>query len=467
MQPRTAKSGDNMTFTPAAGYSQPARADSGIFDIQSWIDQRKVSGYQFFIAILCFLVVALDGVDTTVIGFVAPSLLAEWHLSGNQLSPVLGAGLFGLTLGALVSGPIGDRFGRKIILIACVTVFGIFSLLCAAMPNVEWLTLMRFLAGVGLGGAMPNAITLTSEYCPEGKRSLLVTTMFCGFTLGSAGVGILAAHIVPVYGWRTMLAIGGVMPLVLAPILLFLLPESARFMVHHKSPRERILAVLRRIDRRVDVGDRQFAMHEPAIKETRSPVRQLFVARYSFGTIALWLAFWMSLLIVYLLINWLPSLFHAAGFDLKRAALVTALFQVGGTVGGIAIGRAMDKLNPYAVLAAAYLSGVLFVFMVAFGFASPFWLALGVFGVGICVSGSQVGANALAAAFYPTSNRSTGVSWALGIGRTGSIVGSVVGGAMLSTNMGLSGVFSLLAIPTAIAGIAIAAMGWRYRRSIN
>jgi AAHS family 4-hydroxybenzoate transporter-like MFS transporter len=441
----------------------PASAQTGTFDIHGWIDQHRLSGYQIFIAFLCFLIVALDGIDTAVIGFVAPSLLAEWKLNGAMLSPVLAAGLVGLAIGAVVAGPLADRLGRKTIVVASVLVFGFFSLMSAFTPDVEWLTAARFLAGLGLGGAMPNAITLTSEYCPEDKRSLLVTTMFCGFTLGSALSGILAAHLIPLYGWRFMLALGGILPLVLAVILLLVLPESARFMVLRHAARERIVKVLRRIDDTVDVGGREFAMSELESQGAGvSPVRQLFAPRLRFGTIALWVTFWMSLLIVYLLTNWLPSLFRAAGFELSRAAMVTAMFQVGGTAGAIVLGRAMDKLNPYLVLSASYLAGIAFVFMVAYGFGSPFWLTLGVLGIGVCVSGSQVGADALAAAFYPTSNRSTGVSWALGIGRTGSIVGSFIGGFMLTSGMTLSGVFSLLAIPTAISGMAIAFMGMRY-----
>ena len=181
-------------------------------DVQDFIDSRPVSVFQWLILGLCFLVTAFDGLDTASVGFIAPALRDEWGLTPGQLNPVLGASLLGLMLGAFIAGPLADRFGRKSILLLSVLFFGVWSLAACASQDVFSLTAMRFLTGLGLGGAMPNAITLTSEYCPQRRRSLMVTTMFCGFTLGSALGGVVAAQMVPLFGWRSVLFIGGLLP---------------------------------------------------------------------------------------------------------------------------------------------------------------------------------------------------------------------------------------------------------------
>src|SRR5689334_19611639 len=195
-------------------------------DVQEFINSHRMSSTQILLLVLCFFVVAIDGFDLASIGFIAPAIKTEWGVTPAQLAPLFGSGLFGLMLGALVIGPFADRFGRRAILVFSVLFFGGASLLSAFSPNLTMLIVLRFMTGVGLGGAMPSAVTLTSEYCPEGRRSFLVTLMFCGFTLGSALGGVVASQVVADYGWRSVLVIGGVLPILLAPVLWRLLPES-------------------------------------------------------------------------------------------------------------------------------------------------------------------------------------------------------------------------------------------------
>lgn len=199
-------------------------------DVQKFINTHKLSVIQITTLLLCFFIVAVDGFDTAAIGFIAPAIRAEWGLSPAHLAPVFGAGLAGLMAGAFLFGPMADRFGRKIILMVCVAFFGTAPLASAYSTSVDMLIVLRFLTGLGLGGAMPNSVTLSSEYSPEKHRSVLVTTMFCGFTLGSALGGVAAAHIVADFGWRAVLVIGGVLPLALLPVLWLLLPESVRYL---------------------------------------------------------------------------------------------------------------------------------------------------------------------------------------------------------------------------------------------
>jgi AAHS family 4-hydroxybenzoate transporter-like MFS transporter len=427
-----------------------------LIDVQEFIDARPISAVQWRLVALCFLVVALDGFDVAIVGHIAPALRAEWGLGVAALGPLFAAGLFGLMIGALVVGPLADRYGRKAMLIASVVCFGAASAVSALSNDIVTLNLLRFLTGLGLGGAMPTAITLTSEFCPSRRRSSLVTIMFCGFTLGSAIGGLVAAQVVTSYGWRPLLIAGGIAPLALAPVLWWAMPESVRYLAGRRDGAPKVTAILRRLAPGADLEGATFTgSHE----RQQSPVRALFAPTLRAGTLLLWLTFFMSLLVVYLLSNWMPTLIQRSGLSLRGASLITATFQVGGTVGAIALGWLMDRLNPHQVLGVAYLAAAAFVTMMGLATTTPWLMTLAVFGAGFCVSGSQVGANALAAGFYPTACRATGVSWALGIGRGGSIAGSLVGGLMLTQGWGLGTVYGLVAIPVSIAGAAILTLG--------
>lgn len=427
-----------------------------VIDVQAFIDTHALSGVQRRLLFLCFLVVAIDGFDTALIGFIAPAIRAEWGLAVSRLGPLFAAGLFGLMLGAFAVGPLADRHGRKTMLAASMVVFGLASLAASLSGNLWTLIALRFLTGVGLGGAMPTSITLASEYCPAPRRASLVTLMFCGFTIGSALAGLIAAQVLERYGWRPLLVGGGVAPLLLAPVLWRTLPESVRYLVIKGGRGPQIAAVLSRIAPEVSLDGATFAgAKAPAI----SPVGQLFAGGLIRGTLLLWLAFFMSLFVVYLLSNWMPTLIQRTGASLSHAALITAMLQIGGTVGAIVVGRMMDAFNPHNVLGAVYAAGAAFIVLISMTTATPWLMGLAVFGAGFCVSGGQVGGNALSAAFYPTPYRATGVSWANGIGRSGSIVGSLLGGGMLALGWEVTTVYALVAIPAIISGAALLALG--------
>ncbi|WP_323119003.1 MFS transporter [Burkholderia alba] len=425
-------------------------------DVAAFIDRHPVSPFQIAIVALCFLIVAIDGFDTASIGFIAPVIRAQWQLSPAQLAPVFGAGLAGLMAGALIFGPLGDRFGRKWLLLACVACFGIASLASAWSNSIGVLIAWRFVTGLGLGGAMPNAITLTSEFCPAKRRSLLVTTMFCGFTIGSALGGLIAAGLIERFGWHAVLFVGGAAPLLLLPLLACYLPESVRYLVATGADPARIRPILARIAPRADLTNATFAA---ARRLAGSPVARLFRADLMRGTVLLWLAFFMSLLVIYLLSSWLPTFLRATGATLRTAALVTAMFQVGGTLGAISLGWLMDRFRPHAVLTVSYVAAGGFIAAIGAVAADPWLAGAAVFCAGFCVSGAQVGANALSAAFYPTDCRAAGVSWANGIGRFGSVLGSLAGGAMLAMTLPLPVVFAAVGVPALVAGTLMAALG--------
>ncbi|RYC30779.1 MFS transporter [Lichenibacterium minor] len=423
-------------------------------DIESYIDQRPISAYQWLLVAICFLVVVADGMDVAIMGFVTPPILQDWGVSRAAFGLVISAAPFGLVFGALLAGPSSDRFGRKPVLVVSVLAFAVLTLLAAFAATPGEMAGLRFLAGMGMGAAMPNTTTLLSEYAPLRRRALMITVMFTGFNLGSALIGFAAGALVPIYGWRSVMVLGGAVPLALVPILVLVLPESARLLALRGAPPSRIAATLGRVTGSRFAGDEAFVSAEPPLA-TRTPIGVLFSPGFGAVTAALWLTYFMGLLVIYLLTGWLPTLMKDGGVSISTAVNVTAMFQIGGTVGAVLVGWVMDRTRPAPVIAAAYAGGALFVLLVAVsGLLAPALAAL-VFAAGFCMSGAQTGLNAFAPGCYPTAARATGVSWMLGMGRFGSIVGSLVGGTLLSLGWGFSAILSLLAVPALCAAVAI------------
>src|ERR1700729_4037173 len=213
-------------------------------DVAEFIDQQPVGRFQIGLLLTCAAVLFLDGFDTQAIGYVAPAVAREWGLTKGALGPVFSAGLFGLMIGALLFGPLADRIGRKKIIVFSTLAFGIGALVTALVQDVNALLAIRFLTGVGLGGAMPNAIAMTSEFSPRRRRATMVMIMFCGFSVGAALGGLLAAALIPHFGWRSVFVIGGIAPLLLAPILALRLPESVRFLALTGHANQRVAELL-------------------------------------------------------------------------------------------------------------------------------------------------------------------------------------------------------------------------------
>jgi AAHS family 4-hydroxybenzoate transporter-like MFS transporter len=340
------------------------------------------------------------------------------------------------------------------VLIASVFLFGLFTIATAYAGSPVQMAVLRLLTGIGLGAAMPNTTTLLSEYAPQRMRSLMITIMFTGFNLGSALIGFVAGWLIPLHGWRAVLLFGGALPLLLIPLQLWLLPESARLLAVRGAPSQRIGALLNRVCGARFDGNETFVSNEPPLP-TRKPIGVLFSQGYGVVTVSLWITYFMGLLVIYLLTGWLPTLIKDAGLSVSTAANVTAMFQIGGTIGAIGVGWLMDKVRPAPVIGAAYLGGALCVAVLAWAGALSSSLALLVFAAGFCMSGAQTGLNAYAPGRYPTVARATGVSWMLGMGRFGSIFGSAIGGALLGLGWKFDAILSMLAVPATFAAIAI------------
>ncbi|POA83100.1 aromatic acid/H+ symport family MFS transporter [Pseudomonas sp. FW305-E2] len=428
-------------------------------DVQSFINQQPLSRYQWRVVLLCFLIVFLDGLDTAAMGFIAPALSQEWGIDRASLGPVMSAALIGMVFGALGSGPLADRFGRKGVLVGAVLVFGGFSLASAYATNVDQLLILRFLTGLGLGAGMPNATTLLSEYTPERLKSLLVTSMFCGFNLGMAGGGFISAKMIPAYGWHSLLVIGGVLPLLLALVLMVWLPESARFLVVRNRGTDKVRKTLSPIAPQVVAEAGSFSVPEQKAVAARNVFAVIFSGTYGLGTVLLWLTYFMGLVIVYLLTSWLPTLMRDSGASMEQAAFIGALFQFGGVLSAVGVGWAMDRFNPHKVIGIFYLLAGVFAYAVGQSLGNITVLATLVLVAGMCVNGAQSAMPSLAARFYPTQGRATGVSWMLGIGRFGAILGAWSGATLLGLGWTFEQVLTALLVPAALATVGVVVKG--------
>ena len=396
------------------------QSGASLVDVADFIDQQPVGGFQIKLVLTCAAVLFLDGFDTTSIGFVAPSLAKEWGLTKGALGPVFSAGLFGLMIGALVFGPLADRVGRRRIIIFSTLAFGLGALATAFVQDVNTLLAIRFLTGLGLGGAMPNTIAMTSEFSPHRRRATMVMIMFCGFSLGAALGGLLAAALIAPFGWRSVFVVGGLAPLALVPILALRLPESVRFLALTGEANARVAALLGLIGPKA---------------------------------ILLWVVFFMSLLDLYFLTNWLPTVLNDLGASVSAAAAIGSSFQVGGVVGALALGSIIDRFS-FRALTLVYFMAVFAVGAIGQLGHSVVLVTMAIFAAGFCMVGGQIAANALAATFYPTSIRATGVGWALGVGRVGSIIGPLVGGMLLTMKWSAGAVFLAAAVAALCAALA-------------
>ncbi len=435
-----------------------SRSKVGTIDIVEVIDGHPIGSFQIKLILLCGLVAMLDGFDTQSIGFVAPIIAPALGININAFGPIFSSNLIGMAIGAMVLGPLADRVGRKAIITLSTFAFGLFSLLTILVDSSASLMTYRFFTGLGLGAAMPNIIALTAEYAPKRARAWLVTIMFTGFPLGAVIGGIISAQMVPVFGWKSVFLLGGASPILLAILLVASLPESIRFLVSKGRDTEKVSVILKKIAANISCPPGQtFSIPEKKLESVS--VSHLFSEGRALGTLLLWVPFFMNLLLLFFMYNWLPAVLQQAGFPITKAIIATVLFNVGGIIGGLIQARIADRKGPFGVLGAAYAVGAIFIAIIGMVGSSVPLIMASVFAAGFCVVGAQFGANSLAASFYPTAVRATGIGWALGIGRVGSIVGPLIGGALMSLHWDFSNLFLIAAVPAACGAVAILTLG--------
>ncbi|WGS54682.1 MFS transporter [Paraburkholderia sp. D15] len=427
------------------------QTDATPVDVERYIDDHRLSARQIVIFFVCSLVAMADGFDAQAIGYVAPAIIHDWGVNRAALTPVFAAGLTGMALGGMLFGTLADRIGRRSVVLLCCVLFSVLTFAASLATSMTELTVLRFLAGLGIGGAMPNAVALTAEYAPRRIRATALMTMYSGFSLGAALGGFLSGWLIAAQGWQSVLFFGGAFPAFTSLAVLLWLPESIRFMVAKGDDNARVAALLRTFDSRsIFTRETRFIAIEP--RPMRSPVAQLFEHRRALRTLLLWMIYFLSFLDLYLLSNWLPVMIHDAGASVTQAVFVTSLYQVGGVLGPILLGRLMDKLRPAAVMAVVMAVGGMVVSLIgALGIQSAALLASMVGIAGLTVIGGVVCSHYVAADAYPTTVRSTGLGWAFGAGRVGGIVGTLYGGALFALHIDIRDMLLAGALPLFIA----------------
>ncbi|MEN9925290.1 MAG: hypothetical protein RL268_1416 [Pseudomonadota bacterium] len=418
-------------------------------DVSRLVDEAKVGPFHTMIIAICAILLIVDGYDVFIYGVVLPELMKQWQLTAPQAGSLASWALFGMMGGALLFGPLGDRIGRKRTIALC---FGLFSVstFCngfAATPTE--FGIFRFLAGLGCGGLMPNAVALTNEYAPKRLRSTLVAVMFSGYAVGgmvAAGIGIF---MLPRFGWQAMF-FAAAAPLVLLPLLLRALPESVGFLIR-SGREEQARAVLTRLvpDNAPTAGK---LVYQNA-GSTSASVAELFRHNRTLGTLAMWLCFFCCLLMVYALGSWLPQLMRSAGYSLGSSLSFLLALNFGGMLGAICGGRIADRFGLPRVVIAYFALGALCIALLGTNPAMPV-LYLLIFIAGAGTTGTQILLYASVAEFYNLSVRSTGLGWASGMGRVGAIVGPMLGGLLMAAKLPMAMNFVAFAIPGVIAVLA-------------
>lgn len=427
-------------------------------DVAAIIDEQRISVFQGRIVLMAWLTLFLDGIDNQAIAYVAPALSAAWHLERGALGPVFAAGVVGVALGALIIGPLADRYGRKRVLISTVVYFSAVSLAITQARDLSELLVLRFLIGLGLGAVVPLAVVLVNEFAPRRRRAAMVTMMSCGYAMGAASGGLLAAYLVPQFGWSSMFYVGGVIPIVLALGLWAWVPESIRLLTLRPGSTDAIARILRKINPALAFPpDTRFVLRQetPEASAGRLRVVRLFAEGRAATTALIWFCFLMNLLVLNFLNNWLPTLVTQTGMPHDEAARAATALQWGGMTGVIAMGFLADRFGFFKVLPFSFAVGGVFIALI--GLSGGEWLPLVamIFAAGFCNIGSQMTLAALAATQYPTDIRSTGVSWAHGVARLCSHVSPLLGGVLLSLQWPLPTIYDLVAVPMVCGCVAV------------
>ena len=433
-------------------------ADAVASPFETALENQRIGSLQIRVAILCTLIQICDGYDINSVAWAVPKLIDSWHLPPPAFTAAFLWSSIGILVGALSAGPIGDRVGRKPLLLASLTIFGLASLASVFSTTVSFLAVTRFFTGLGIGGAFPGAASLAGDYAPHRRRALLIMLSFTGAPLGGfLGGQLVSLWLLPEYGWTSIFIAGGVFPLVLVAALALWLPESPRFLANKPNLSPRQAALLRELN--IAPGQ----THHVDVAEG-NPVGLLFSRGYALQTILMWIIFFCSLLNLFLFGYWMPTVFKLIGFTPAQAVFASSLRDCGAIFAVLYLGMLIDKVGPERSLAFHYAVGAVFIAMIAL-VALPYAVMLAMtFFAGMTIIGSQTGANATCGKLYPARMRTSGLGWALGIGRLGGIAAPLLGGYLLSLGMPPTQIFLSACGFALIAAVATALLHFRGSR---
>ena len=430
-------------------------AEVSLSAAEAALENQRLGALQIRVAALCTLVQICDGYDIGSIGIAVPALTHAWNLPGPAFTQAFLWSSIGIMVGALSAGPIGDRVGRKPLLVASLTIFGLASLLSATAGSLLMLSILRFFTGMGIGGAFPGAATLTGDYAPQRLRATMIMATFTGAPLGGFVVGQAGALLLARFGWPSVFVLGGLMPLLAVPVLLFWLPESPRFLAAKQALSPRQAALLQRLG----LAPGQAA--EGLDLARGNPVKMLLGKGYALQTVLLWVIFFCSLMDLFLFGYWLPEVLHLTGMTPSQAARAASYRALGAMFAVLYLGLLIDRFGPQRALAWHYAAGAVFTALISL-LAMPYGLLVAViFLSGLTTTGSQTGANATCGKLYPARMRTSGLGWALGIGRLGGITAPPLGGWLLSLGLPPRQIFLSACGFALVAAVATALLALR------
>ena len=425
-------------------------------DVDEQLNNSPVGRFHALVVALCGMVVLIDGYDLVVMGLVIPTMSEAWAVEPSVFAPALSAALIGVLFGSSIAGTAADAFGRRWTMVVLLLVAAAFMLLSARAETLIQLTLYRFMTGFGAGGTIPLAIALTSEYMPERKRNMLVILMYAGAPMGSVVGGFVAPWLLANYGWQGIFVLGGILPLGAALAVALLLPESVRLLVSRGCADDVAARLLKRVNPAFQARPGQH-FFVPARQQggKMAGFRELFGGRRTLTTAMVWIVFFANQSIIFLFALWLPTLFSESDVPLGVALYVYALYKLGGAVGGVAFGVMSDRVEPANVLRVTYpIAAVLVAVLGLTTFSVPL-LAVTAVLTGICVGGSSLCLGSMTAGLYPVYARASGVGWALGVGRLGSIVSPLLGGAAIAAGLSMPFILLVSASAPVICAIGV------------
>ncbi|TCB73610.1 MFS transporter [Acinetobacter sp. ANC 4177] len=422
-------------------------------DINSIVDKAKFTPFHFNVVAWCLLIILFDGYDLAINGVVLPLLMKDWGLTAMQAGMLASCALAGMMFGAMFFGSLADKIGRKKVIMICIVLFSGLTFAGGFASNPTEFAILRFLAGLGIGGVMPNLVALTSEYAPQKMRSTLVTTMFSGYAVGGVMAALLGSWFTPDFGWQIMFFIAGI-PVFLLPVIWKFLPESLAFIVK-ENKQEKARSIVSKLAPNVAVtGQTTFSLPQESVPESANVV-SLFRRGRATNTLLFWLAFFTCLLTMYALSSWLPKLMMAAGYSMDNSLMFMMVMNIGAVVGIVGGGILADRFHLKPVLMVLGMMGAIVMSLMGFQ-SNQFLLYILVFLAGAASIGSQMLLYSYVAQFYPLAIRSTGIGWSSAIGRMGAIVGPILIGGLLGMNLPAHFNFMAVGLPVLITAIAVA-----------